>query len=138
MDDKEGRTAIPSIERLLTRADVAPLIGEYGRPAVVDAVRTVLDILRRAWSEGGPDAAAAGAVIAEAANRLAEAARPSLRPVFNLTGTVLHTNLGRALLPEAAVAAAAEAARSPVNLEYELGAGRRGERDLHVERLLTR
>jgi L-seryl-tRNA(Ser) seleniumtransferase len=88
----------------------------------------------RARGEGADDAT----VLARAAQGLAALMQPSQRRVFNLTGTVLHTNLGRAVLPEEAIAAAVAAMRHPSNLEYQLATGRRGERDAHVEDWLTR
>jgi L-seryl-tRNA(Ser) seleniumtransferase len=111
----------------------APLIERYGRSAVLDAVRGALGEYRAQDAAADEDA-----VLARAARRLAAAMEPSQRRVFNLTGTVLHTNLGRATLPEEAIAAAVAAMRDPSNLEYELASGRRGERDAHVEGWLTR
>ncbi len=78
------------------------------------------------------------AIVADSAIRLVRLMRPSQRRVFNLTGTVLHTNLGRAPLPEAAIAAAAAAMRDASTLEYDTETGRRGERDDHVSGWLTR
>ena len=77
-------------------------------------------------------------IIEESAASLAREMQPSQRRVFNLTGTVLHTNLGRAPLPEEAIAAAVEAMRDPTTLEYDIGTGKRGERDDHVAGWLTR
>ncbi|HEX9836948.1 MAG TPA: L-seryl-tRNA(Sec) selenium transferase, partial [Alphaproteobacteria bacterium] len=119
---------LPSVDRLLRSAD--PLIERYGRAAVTEAVRGVLAEVRAAKSDGAPDAA----LMDRVARYLAAQSRPSLRPVFNLTGTVLHTNLGRASLPEEAIAAVAAAARAPSNLEFDVAEGRRGDRDDHVER----
>jgi L-seryl-tRNA(Ser) seleniumtransferase len=128
-------SSLPSVDRVLQQGAAAALVAQHGRAAVTDAVRGVLAELRAART---PELGGADAVLERAAQRLARDAQPSLRPLFNLTGTVVHTNFGRAQLPEEAIAAIAAAARSPVNLEYDLDAGKRGERDAHVEEVLCR
>ena len=133
--------SIPSVDRLLETASLREAAACHGRALVVEAAREVLDELRRAIGAGGEtDAGAveAAALAARIAARAGEAAAPTLRPVFNLTGTVLHTNLGRASLAEAAIEAAVEAAARPSTLEYETGRAARGDRDSHVETLLRR
>jgi len=124
--------SLPSVDRLLRSAAAAPLLSVHGRSAVTLAVREVLGELRAAREAGLSETA----LLERIATRLDQEARPTLRPVFNLTGTVLHTNLGRALLPEAAIEAMVAVARAASNLEYDLADGRRGERDHHVEKLL--
>jgi L-seryl-tRNA(Ser) seleniumtransferase len=125
-------SALPAVDALLRHADAAPLIDAHGRAPATQAIRDVLQELRQARQTG----LGAGEILARVAERLEAQARPSLRPVFNLTGTLLHTNLGRALLPEEAIEAMAAVARSAANLEYELDGGKRGERDTHVEKLV--
>jgi L-seryl-tRNA(Ser) seleniumtransferase len=128
-----GRAALPAVDRVLHDAGSAALIERYGRSLVVDAVREAL-AAHRAVGE----AAAINDIVAACAAQLSELMQPSQRRVFNLTGTVLHTNLGRAPLPEEAIAAAAEAMRAPSTLEYDLASGRRGERDDHIAPWLCR
>ena len=134
-----ARRALPSIDRLLKLEAVAVLVEAHGRPLVVETLRAVLDE-RRMQLAADPAASICDddALTAQCAQRLHELSRPSLRPVFNLTGTVLHTNLGRALYPEVAAAAAHAAMTRAVNLEFDLGGGARGERDSHVEAWLQR
>ena len=134
------RAAIPSVDRILSLAPVLALIAQYGRDAVVAAVRDDVERLRA--SMGKRDGATAGEAAAQRiATRVGASLRAgataSLQPVFNLTGTVLHTNLGRALLPREAIAAMADAAGNAVNLEFDLAEGRRGDRDRHLETLLV-
>ncbi|MBI2509520.1 MAG: L-seryl-tRNA(Sec) selenium transferase [Betaproteobacteria bacterium] len=136
-----ARRAIPSLDHLLKMAAVAELVARYGRPLVTEAARAELAQLRTAL---GRRSLSSGSGFDETqfaracAARLAREARPSLKPVFNLTGTVLHTNLGRATMPREAADAVALAMTHPVNLEYDLEGGERGERDPHVERRLQR
>jgi L-seryl-tRNA(Ser) seleniumtransferase len=131
---------LPSVDRLLGLAPVQALAAEHGRVPTTNEIRTLLAELRARLADN--EAAGEAAIDEERlvrtlAARLARAARPNLRRVFNLTGTVLHTNLGRAPLAEEAIAAAVSAMRHPVNLEYDLERGRRGERDSAVEALLA-
>ncbi len=133
-----ARRAIPSVDRLLRHAGVAALVAQHGRPLVVETVRAVLDGQRSLLDTNGTVALDETALIADCTARLRAAVQSSLRPVFNLTGTVLHTNLGRALLPPAAAAAVVAAMTRPVNLEFDIEDGTRGERDSHVEAWLTR
>ena len=130
--------AIPSVDRLLQDPRLAPAIARYGRSLVVDELRALLAQYRDAMKAGTALPPSAEAIARGLLQRLERVARPSLRRVFNLTGTVLHTNLGRALLPQEAIEAAAAALTQSANLEYDLEAGERGERDEHVEALLCR
>jgi L-seryl-tRNA(Ser) seleniumtransferase len=128
---------LPSVDRLLQRAEVHALVAAYGRAPVAGAIRSALRMLRTSGLSD-PGTAAEAAIVEGVSNRLAAESRPPLRAVFNLTGTVLHTNLGRAQLPEEAIEAMSAVAREPSNLEYDLAAGRRGERDDHIEAALCR
>ena len=112
--------ALPSVDDVL-RADAGALaIERYGRAAALAAVRRTLDAERATLHAGKALPSQRDALANAALARLAMDARSSLRPVFNLTGTVLHTNLGRALLADAAVEAAVAAMRSAVALEFDL------------------
>ncbi|MFS8037479.1 L-seryl-tRNA(Sec) selenium transferase [Xanthobacter sp. AM11] len=127
---------LPSVDAALKAEAGRAALARHGRQAATAAVRAALDERRAALRAGAGAVPAAEEIAAAALARLDAAAVPSLRPVFNLTGTVLHTNLGRAVFAEAAVEAATQAMRSAVALEYDLGGGRRGERDDHIRDLI--
>jgi L-seryl-tRNA(Ser) seleniumtransferase len=126
---------LPSVDRLLADPAVSALVDAHGRTLVTRLVRATLDDARTAARSGAPlpDSASLATTIHAEADRLAA---PRLRPVFNLSGTVLHTNLGRAPLPEEAVEALIAAARHPCALEYDVASGGRGDRDDSVDELL--
>jgi L-seryl-tRNA(Ser) seleniumtransferase len=126
-------SALPAIETLLQRDEVSGLIERYGRPACTQALRDVVSAARQGLLAGDAIDITEAALTAQASMSLEAAAQPHLRPVLNLTGTVLHTNLGRALLPAEAVTAMIEAATRPSNLEYDLDRLKRGDRDDHIE-----
>ena len=129
---------IPSLDRLLTDPVFAPLLTKHARTQVTDALRGELERLReRAVSGELPvHALSAQAIAGNVDANLERRTRPQLRPVFNLTGTVLHTNLGRAVLADTAVESVMRALTTPVNLEFDLNSGGRGDRDDLVEPLL--
>jgi L-seryl-tRNA(Ser) seleniumtransferase len=133
LSSREGRAALPAVDTVLRSATGAILVAQYGRALALDMIRRTL-AERRAAGE----AASVERIAADSAAALARLMRPSQRRVFNLSGTVLHTNLGRAPLPQEAVEAAVAAMRDPSTLEYELETGRRGERDDHIAGWLCR
>ncbi|MBU5648457.1 L-seryl-tRNA(Sec) selenium transferase, partial [Pluralibacter sp. S54_ASV_43] len=129
---------LPAIDRLLRESEFLTLRETHGHTRVVDLLRQLLDEAREvirdtqalpAWCEDWAQ---------EVNRRLEKEALSALRPVINLTGTVLHTNLGRALQAEEAVTAVAQAMRSPVTLEYDLDGAGRGHRDRALAELLCR
>lgn len=129
---------IPSVDRLLNTQAVVLLLAEYGRSQVTAMLRKQLDGLRGQVLGG---AVARKSLLPETLaldlrNRLKRDSAPRLKAVYNLTGTVLHTNLGRALLPDDAVQAVMRALTAPANLEFDLATGRRGDRDDLVEQLV--
>jgi L-seryl-tRNA(Ser) seleniumtransferase len=121
---QQDRRGLPSVDAVMRSAIAQAAEARFGHRATVDAVRAELAALRR-----DDRAIAADDTAALALARLEAADTSRARPVYNLTGTVLHTNLGRAVVAEAAIAAAAEAMRHAVALEYDLDTGRRGDRD---------
>jgi len=128
---------LPSVDRVLNSPSLVPMIQRHGRTFVIRELRALFIAWREARLSGTPvhatdEASIAAALSARIASRLA----PALKPVFNLTGTVLHTNLGRALLPDEAIVAVAQAMRAPTNLEFDLDNGERGDRDALVEELV--
>jgi L-seryl-tRNA(Ser) seleniumtransferase len=134
-----GRSGLPSVDRILRMPAVSSLEATYGRSLITDATREVLDeIRRRAADSSGGDLPSSSEIVEAISGWLVRTTRPSLVPVINLTGTVLHTNLGRAAMPQEAIDAVVAVSRGASNLEFDLGKGARGDRDSHTEALLCR
>ena len=132
--DRDIRSELPSVDRVLQESQ--DLVSRWGHQRVSEAIREYLcDIRERVNAQQRSDwsiPAIRGAIN----TRLSASDGRGIRPVINLSGIVLHTNLGRACLPAAAAEAASQAAMFPNNLEYDLETGQRGNRDSHVESLI--
>lgn len=137
MTRQEELRSLPSVDRLLQAEPVVSLVGEWGHELAVGAVRETLEAARAAIAGGRP-CPPVSELAEQAASRLASEVRPTLRPVVNATGVILHTNLGRAPLSAEARAAMAAVAEGYSNLEYDLEQGQRGSRYVHADDLLCR
>lgn len=129
---------VPSVEKVMASAEFAALLNEFGRTQVLTALREALDQWRVSAQSGSASVSALDAAQLQASVEatLRRRNQSRLRSVFNLTGTVLHTNLGRALLPDEAVQAVVKALTQPANLEFDLGTGKRGDRDDLIDELI--
>ncbi|HZU07667.1 MAG TPA: L-seryl-tRNA(Sec) selenium transferase [Chloroflexota bacterium] len=128
---------LPSVDRLLQEAAIQALVAQYSRPLVLTAIRATLDA-ERAAVRAGAAPRDLPALLAAVRAQVAVLASPRLRRVINATGVILHTNLGRAPLSAAALAAMASVGGGYCNLEYDLAAGERGSRHEHVVDRLCR
>jgi L-seryl-tRNA(Ser) seleniumtransferase len=133
----QGLRAIPAVNEVLLRPAIQTLVAASGREYVTERVREVLASVRAELAAGGDKGPR---LLDDLESRITAAVRnglqPSLRAVINATGVILHTNLGRAPMSEAAAEAVQNAIRSYTNLEFDLSAGRRGKRDVHAAVLL--
>jgi L-seryl-tRNA(Ser) seleniumtransferase len=132
---REELRKLPSVDRLLQERSVQALAEEYGHDLAVEAIRQALDLARQGIM-AGQGCPSTDELVEMTRVSLEAQSRPTLRPVINATGVIIHTNLGRAPLSAEARAAMELAARGYTNLEYDLEAGRRGSRYVHAEELL--
>src|SRR5579872_938279 len=133
---------LPSVDELMRTPAISTLIESYGAVAVTDAARYVLAHLREEIASGLLHAPALRIALEglpqSVESQLRKSLSYSLRPVINATGVILHTNLGRAPLAQAALDRIRETAEQYSNLEFNLESGERGQRDIHVDRLFQK
>jgi len=136
-DEKlQSLSRLPSVDRLIQQPMLQGLVATYSHAAVVQGAQEALAQVRRAVQEGS-DLPSLESLVALTVERVRYRWQPTLIPLINATGVIIHTNLGRAPLSEAALAAMTEVARGYSNLEYDLEKGDRGSRHSHVDRLLA-
>jgi L-seryl-tRNA(Ser) seleniumtransferase len=133
---------LPSIDELIRRAGMQKLVDGHGNTAVTDAARASLAELRQQISSGLLDESglhlALGGIEGAVEKQLRKSVSPSLQTLINATGVILHTNLGRAPIAASALGHIAQTAGKYSNLEFEIGSGERGKRDVHVDRLFRK
>jgi L-seryl-tRNA(Ser) seleniumtransferase len=133
----EDLRRLPSVDQLLQEPALLALTAQYSRAAVVDGIRSALDAVRDGARSGAP--LPTRSALAQSCVRAVGALwQPTLVPVINATGVIIHTNLGRSPMSAAALAAVVAVAQGYSNLEYDLAAGERGSRHSHIESLLSR
>jgi L-seryl-tRNA(Ser) seleniumtransferase len=132
-----GLRSLPSVDKLLQHQDVQDWIGLYGRSLTVEAIRICLDQVRERYSSD-KSIPRLPELLLQVQERLKHWTQPTLVPVINASGVILHTNLGRAPLSREALRAAQMVAATYSNLEYDLEKGQRGSRLVHAEGLLVR
>jgi len=125
---------IPSVNILLNNRSVQKLVSMHGVVLVTRCVQSILINVRQSVLDG--ESTNMAALVQSVLEETERVLLPSIRPVYNLTGTVLHTNLGRAPLPESAIRAMVNVARGASNVEFDLKTGKRGDRHKHAEILI--
>jgi L-seryl-tRNA(Ser) seleniumtransferase len=138
---KSLHAAVPSVDSILRLDSITVLVEQYGRSLIKVGVRKVIGDIRNYISDGDDQALsrlAESSIISEIKQYVEAESASSLQTVFNLTGTVLHTNLGRAVMAEEAIEAMIKVASGNSNLEYDIVSGKRGDRDSHLDSLLCK
>jgi len=129
-------SAVPSVDKLLNTSSIRILIENYGRNLTLSAIRDVQETLRQSLQKGKPIPVLED-VYGMIEARIMDWLKPSLLPVINATGVILHTNLGRAPLSQVAINTMTSVSIGYSNLEFDLQKGKRGSRLVHAEELLT-
>jgi len=136
--DKELLRSLPKVDELLKEKSIECLLENSMRVHVIDSLRETIEIYRKAILNNEIESLEKEAVIIDAIKLVSIKNRPKLRKVINATGTVLHTNLGRALLSKSSIEKVISVAENYNNLEYDIENGKRGSRYSHIEDILIK